>query len=133
MGAESAAQNYLQVRAPTVCCEYNAQEGFQRLRVLLIPRAARSRPVAASAVWASDMNSIDTHHTCIHVAAKIAQQSGPAVHLHHGVDSSKRVTIDTGPHDIGQSVHLALVHSVALQQASQHIDNEAMQPEPQHK
>ena len=116
-----------------VCYEYNAHEGCQRLRVLLIPRAARSRPVAASAVWASDMNSIDTHHTCIHVAAKIAQQQQAAAHLHHGVDSSERAAVDTGPHDVGQSVHLALVHPVALQQASEHIDNAAMQPKPQHK
>jgi hypothetical protein len=78
------------------------------------------------------MNSIDTRDTCIHEAVKIAQQHQAAAHLHHGVDRGERAAVNTGPHDVGQSVHLAFVHSVALQQGSDHIDIEAMQPKPQH-
>jgi len=62
----------------------------------------------------------------------MAQQLEPAAHLHHGVDRGERAAVDTGTHDVGQSVHLAFVHPVALQQASEHIHNEAMQPKPQH-
>ena len=62
----------------------------------------------------------------VHMALKkVTLPHEPAAHLNDGVDRGKRVTVDTGTHDVGQSVHLALVHPVALQQASEHIDNAA--------
>ena len=55
----------------------------------------------------------------VHMALKkVALPHDHAAHLNDGVDRGERVAVDTGPHNVGQSVHLALVHPVALQQAS---------------
>ena len=58
-------------------------------------------------------------HRIAHTNIKFSRQNQAAAHFNDGIDRGERAAVDTGPHDVSQSVHLALVHPVALQQASE--------------
>jgi hypothetical protein len=81
-------------------------------------RAARSLHCAVSAAAASNFIRLIYSQLFISSALKILPHE-PAAHLHHTVDRGKRAAVDTGTHDVGQSVHLAVVHPVALRQGSE--------------